>query len=201
MTSVQGLFGGECLGKGCGEGIELRAEVEAMTSEGKVVRKRGLAQIMIWNPYHQGTSNGSATPSSMGTPALGVPSSSTLITSNTAATMNRLYQGHHCTGVRIAKIKAVLPAETVVGSNGVRKGVVHIYAGRKVENAPSDATPYSLALSLPITHTGTMPNTPFNFVLPHFSPYEFYVKAPQSELLYYPHTYTFCVVSLAAQAQ
>lgn len=134
IASVQGLFGGECLGKGCGEGIELRAEVEAMTSEGKVIRKRGLAQIMIWNPYHQGTSNGSATPSSMGTPALGVPSSSTSTTSNTAATMNRLYHGHHCTGVRIAKIKAVLPAETVMGSNGVRKGVVHIYAGRKVEN-------------------------------------------------------------------
>jgi hypothetical protein len=46
-----------------------------------------------------------------------------------------------------------------------------------------------------------MPKTPFNFVLPHFSPYEFYVKAPQSELLYYPHTYSFCVVSLIAQAQ
>lgn len=134
MTSVQGLFGGDCLGKGCGEGIELRAEVEAMTSEGKVVRKRGLAQIMIWNPYHQGTSSGLATPPAMGTPALGVPSGYALTTNNTAATMSRLYQGHHCTGVRIAKIKAVLPAETVVGSNGVRKGVVHIYAGRKVEN-------------------------------------------------------------------
>ena len=46
-----------------------------------------------------------------------------------------------------------------------------------------------------------MPKTPFNFVLPHFSPYEFYVKAPQSELLYYPHTYRFCILSLAAQAQ
>ncbi len=46
-----------------------------------------------------------------------------------------------------------------------------------------------------------MPKTPFSFVLPHFSPYEFYVKAPQSELLYYPHTYKFCIVSLAAQAQ
>ncbi|KAG0077384.1 cytokinesis protein 3, partial [Podila epicladia] len=201
MTSVQGLFGGECLGKGCGEGIELRAEVEAMTSEGKVIRKRGLAQIMIWNPYHQASTSGTVTPAAIATPALGAPGGSTVVTSNTVTTMSRLYQGHHCTGVRIAKIKAVLPAETVVGANGVRKGVVHIYAGRKVENAPSDATPYSLAMSLPITHTGIMPKTPFNFVLPHFSPYEFYVKAPQSELLYYPHTYTFCVVSLAAQTQ
>ncbi|KAF9317651.1 cytokinesis protein 3 [Podila horticola] len=201
VASVQGLFGGECLGKGCGEGIELRAEVEAMTSEGKVIRKRGLAQIMIWNPYYQTSSSESATSAAMGAPALGVLSGSAITTSNTATTMSRLYQGHHCTGVRIAKIKAVLPAETVVGANGVRKGVVHIYAGRKVENAPSDATPYSLALSLPITHTGIMPKTPFNFVHPHFSPYEFYVKAPQSQLLYYPHTYSFCVVSLAAQAQ
>ncbi|KAG0035187.1 cytokinesis protein 3 [Podila clonocystis] len=201
MTSVQGLFGGECLGKGCGEGIELRAEVEAMTSEGKVIRKRGLAQIMIWNPYHQASSSGTVTPAAMGTPTVGAPGGSTLTTSNTVTAMSRLYQGHHCTGVRIAKIKAVLPAETVMGANGVRKGVVHIYAGRKVENAPSDATPYSLALSLPITHTGIMPKTPFNFVHPHFSPYEFYIKTPQSELLYYPHTYSFCVVSLAAQAQ
>ncbi|KAF9332638.1 cytokinesis protein 3 [Podila minutissima] len=201
MTSVQGLFGGECLGKGCGEGIELRAEVEAMTSEGKVIRKRGLAQIMIWNPYYQTSSSGTVAPATMSTPAPGAPSGSAVTTSNTVTTMSRLYQGHHCTGIRIAKIKAVLPAETVMSANGVRKGVVHIYAGRKVENAPTDATPYSLALSLPITHTGIMPKTPFNFVLPHFSPYEFYVKAPQSELLYYPHTYSFCVVSLAAQAQ
>lgn len=134
VASVQGLFGGECLGKGCGEGIELRAEVEAMTSEGKVIRKRGLAQIMIWNPYHQTSSSESATSAAMGAPALGVLSGSAITTSNTATTMSRLYQGHHCTGVRIAKIKAVLPAETVVGANGVRKGVVHIYAGRKVEN-------------------------------------------------------------------
>lgn len=126
MTSVQGLFGGECLGKGCGEEIELRAEVEAMTSEGKVIRKRGLAQIMIWNPYHQTSNSGTVAPTA--------PSGSAVTTSNTVTTMSRLYQGHHCTGVRIAKIKAVLPAETVVGANGVRKGVVHIYAGRKVEN-------------------------------------------------------------------
>lgn len=46
-----------------------------------------------------------------------------------------------------------------------------------------------------------MPKTPFNFVLPHFSPYEFYIKEPQSELLYYPHTYKFSVLSLAAQAR
>ncbi|KAG0348571.1 cytokinesis protein 3 [Podila humilis] len=204
-SDSQGMFCDECLGRGCGEGIELRAEVEAMTSEGKVIRKRGLAQVMIWNPYSeqlqqlQQASSGAATLMTMGTlaPAGGMAT----IQGTSSAVVSKAYQGHHCTGIRIAKIKAVLPADTVIGSNGVRKGVVHIYAGRKVENAPSDATPYSLALSLPILHTGTMSKTPFNFVLPHFSPYEFYVKAPQSELLYYPHTYTFCVVSLAAQAQ
>ncbi|KAF9415133.1 cytokinesis protein 3 [Podila epigama] len=208
----QGLFGPECQGKGCGEGIELRAEVEAMTVEGKVIRKRALAQIMIWNPYQKQQSGHARSPtssslakvpqSSMG----GMPPTATNTTtaSNgnaTCAPVSRVYHSHHCTGVRIAKVKAVLPADTVVGANGVRKGVLHIYAGRKDENAPSDATPYSLALSLPITHNGTMPRTPFNFVLPHFSPYEFYVKAPQSELLYYPHTYSFCIISLAAQAQ
>ncbi|KAG0049415.1 cytokinesis protein 3 [Gryganskiella cystojenkinii] len=198
----QGVYGGECVGLGCGEGVELRAEVEAMTAEGKVVRKRALAQVMIWNPYsqvqfqqHPGAPGaGSAMLVSRASMSLGV---GVVLGGRGQSTM----QSHHCSGVRIAKIKAVLPPETVLGPNGVRKGVVHIYAGRKVENAPSDATPYSLALSLPIQHTGTMPKTPFNFVLPHFSPYEFYVKAPQSELLYYPHTYRFCVLSLSAQAQ
>jgi hypothetical protein len=67
--------------------------------------------------------------------------------------------------------------------------------------APTDAKPYSLALTLPIQHTGTMPKTPFSFVHHHFSPYEFYVKSPQAEMLYAPNTYKFSIVSLAAQAQ
>ncbi|KAI8362371.1 hypothetical protein B0O80DRAFT_435720 [Mortierella sp. GBAus27b] len=46
-----------------------------------------------------------------------------------------------------------------------------------------------------------MPKTPFNFVRQHFSPFEYYVKGPQAELLYAPNTYKFSVVSLAAQAQ
>ncbi|GJJ78170.1 hypothetical protein EMPS_10529 [Entomortierella parvispora] len=206
-SGMHGTYGGECLGLGCGEGVELRAEVEAMSLEGKVIRKRALAQVMIWNPYHQlqlqpHLNNGST----LVMPVSGPSKTATLI--GGYATGGRGQQGlsvgmqsHHCSGVKVAKIKAVLPPETVEGPNGVRKGVVHIYAGRKVENAPSDATPYSLALTLPIQHTGTMPKTPFNFVLPHFSPYEFYIKAPQSELLYYPHTYKFSVLSLAAQAQ
>ncbi|KAF9275656.1 cytokinesis protein 3 [Mortierella alpina] len=197
---------GQCLGKGCGEGVELRAEIEVMTSEGKIIRKRGLAQVMIWNPYQQQLQQPQSVMQQQQGPAssslsVGGPTSSAVTVASIAAASNRLPQSHHCTGIRIAKIKAVLPNETVVGPGGVRKGIVHIYAGRKVENAPSDATPYSLALSLPVRHTGAMPKTPFSFVLPHFSPYEFYVKTPQSEFLYYPHTYKFCIVSLAAQAQ
>ncbi|KAF9109980.1 cytokinesis protein 3 [Mortierella sp. AM989] len=202
---LPGIYGGECLGRGCGEGIELRAEVEVMTSEGKVIRKRALAQVMIWNPYQH---HASAPQKSQPQPPQQGATSSTLsmagsanIPTSIAAVSNRTIQLHHCTGIRVAKIKAVLPPDTVVGAGGIRKGVLHIYAGRKVENAPSDATPYSLALSLPIRHTGLMPKTPLNFVLPHFSPYEFYVKAPQTELLYYPHTYMFSILSLAAQAQ
>ncbi|CAO3567322.1 unnamed protein product [Mortierella alpina] len=213
-----GVAGGvhlrECLGKGCGEGVELRAEIEVMTSEGKIIRKRGLAQVMIWNPYQQPLQQPSPSSSAMqqqqqqqqqqgpASSSLSVGGTSSAVTVASIATAsNRPLQSHHCTGIRVAKIKAVLPNETVVGPGGVRKGIVHIYAGRKVENAPGDATPYSLALSLPVRHTGAMPKTPFSFVLPHFSPYEFYVKTPQSELLYYPHTYKFCIVSLAAQAQ
>ncbi|KAG0281644.1 cytokinesis protein 3 [Linnemannia exigua] len=219
-----GLFGGECLGRGCGEGIELRAEVEAMTAEGKVIKKRALAQIMIWNPYQaqvaaitaqaqQQVQGGGPACSSLSVGSNSLTSTGGSVAACTTAAgaamamgqhhmpLHRQFMPHHCTGIRIAKIKAVLPSETVVGAGGIRKGVVHIYAGRKVENAPTDATPYSLALTLPIRHTGIMSKTPFNFVLPHFSPYEFYVKSPQSEVLYYPHTYKFCILSLAAQGQ
>ncbi|KAF9088394.1 cytokinesis protein 3 [Mortierella sp. AD031] len=222
---ISGPFGGECLSRGCGEGIELRAEVEAMTAEGKVIKKRALAQIMIWNPYQaqvaaitaqaqqvgvQGGGGGQASSSLSVGGSIGSTSAVAASAASAAVVIamgqhhpphHRQPLPHHCTGIRIAKIKAVLPSETVVGAGGIRKGVVHIYAGRKVENAPSDATPYSLALTLPIRHSGTMPKTPFNFVFPHFSPYEFYVKSPQSEMLYYPHTYKFCVLSLAAQGQ
>ncbi|KAF9902344.1 cytokinesis protein 3 [Linnemannia zychae] len=207
---ASGLFGGECLGRGCGAGIELRAEVEAMTIEGKVIKKRALAQIMIWNPYQaqvaaiaaqaqQPVANSLSNGSTSATGS--VAASAAMATGQDHLPHHRQFMPHHCTGIRVAKIKAVLPSETVVGAGGIRKGVVHIYAGRKVENAPTDATPYSLALTLPIRHVGTLPKTPFNFVLPHFSPYEFYVKSPQTEALYYPHTYKFCVLSLAAQGQ
>ncbi|KAF9933034.1 cytokinesis protein 3 [Linnemannia zychae] len=205
---ISSTFGGECLGRGCGEGVELRAEVEAMTADGKVIKKRALAQIMIWNPYQAQLAV--MTTQAQQAHSVGPASSSLSMSGHTGAvesagqhppSHHRQLMAHHCTGIRIAKIKAVLPSEAVVGAGGVRKGVVHIYAGRKVENAPTDATPYSLALTLPIRHTGTMPKTPFNFVLPHFSPYEFYVKSPQSEVLYHPHIYKFSVVSLAAQSQ
>lgn len=140
---VSGLFGGECSGRGCGEGIELRAEVEVMTTEGKIIRKRALAQVMIVNPY-QNLAPGAAekhspvhhhlqAPHGVGS-MISVASSSHSHGSSIAAASNRSYQAHHCSGIRIAKIKAVLPPETVVGPGGVRKGVVHIYAGRKVEN-------------------------------------------------------------------
>jgi len=143
-NGMHGIYGGECLGLGCGEGVELRAEVEAMSSEGKVIRKRALAQVMIWNPYHQlqlqpHPNNGST----LVMPAAGpsISSSRTATPLGGYATGARGLQGlptglqpHHCSGVKIAKIKAVLPPETVEGPNGVRKGVVHIYAGRKVDN-------------------------------------------------------------------
>ncbi|KAF9970179.1 cytokinesis protein 3 [Actinomortierella ambigua] len=229
---------------GAGEGVDLRAEVEAMTAEGKVSKKRALAQVTIWrpNPNLLSSLSGSgispdgedvsATASTMSTTAGPYPFSSHQGTKHglpasqlsalaTAAGMtavgshgaNGIHPGSPSSGrlggragaglcgIRIAKIKAVLPTETVKSVGGIRKGVLHIYAGRKVENALTDAIPYALAVSLPIRHTGTLPRTPFSFVLPHFSPYEYYIKAPQTELLYYPHTYKFSIVSLAALSQ
>ncbi|KAF9924790.1 cytokinesis protein 3, partial [Mortierella alpina] len=138
-TSGAGGALGECLGKGCGEGVELRAEIEVMTSEGKIIRKRGLAQVMVWNPYqqqqHQATQllpQQSQQPLGPACSSLSVGGTSTAVAvGSIAAASNRPMQSHHCTGIRIAKIKAVLPNETVVGPGGVRKGIVHIYAGRK----------------------------------------------------------------------
>ncbi|KAG0234385.1 cytokinesis protein 3 [Actinomortierella wolfii] len=223
---------------GAGEGIDLRAEVEAMTAEGKVVKKRALAQVTVWRPNSNlqgslgsGTShagNGEDAHSAASIPHVfplqgtkrGQPISqlSALAAAGAMATVvplgsggtglgnsniNRLggRSGAGTSGIRIAKIKAILPPETVACAGSIRKGVLHIYAGRKVENALADAMPYSLAISLPIRHTGTLPKTPFSFVLPHFSPYEYYIKSPQTELLYYPHTYKFSVLSLAALSQ
>lgn len=154
---VSGLFGGECLGRGCGEGIELRAEVEAMTAEGRVIKRRALAQIVIWNPYQAqvaATTAQAQQHQQQQQQAQGGPASSSLSVGGSGPTgiaagsatakavaigqhhlpHHRQYVSHHCTGIRIAKIKAVLPNETVVGPGGIRKGVVHIYAGRKVEN-------------------------------------------------------------------
>jgi hypothetical protein len=156
---VSGLFGGECLGRGCGEGIELRAEVEAMTAEGRVIKRRALAQIMIWNPYQaqvaaittqaqqqqQQQQQAQSGPASSSLSVGGSGLTGVTAGSATAAAMamamgqhhqphHRQFVSHHCTGIRIAKIKAVLPNETVVGPGGIRKGVVHIYAGRKVEH-------------------------------------------------------------------
>jgi hypothetical protein len=147
---ASGLFGGECLGRGCGEGIELRAEVEAMSAEGKVIKKRALAQIMIWNPYQaqvsaiaaqaqqQGQAGSVTSSFSAGgngsTAATGPIAGSAMATGQHHVPHHRQLMSHHCTGIRVAKIKAVLPSETVVGAGGIRKGVVHIYAGRKVEN-------------------------------------------------------------------
>lgn len=142
--SVSGLFGGECLGRGCGEGIELRAEVEAMTAEGKVIKRRALAQIMIWNPYQAQVAAMTAQAKQQQQQVQGSSASSSLSVSGSTGVAarasgqhypphHRLFLPHHCTGIRIAKIKAVLPSDTVVGAGGIRKGIVHIYAGRKVE--------------------------------------------------------------------
>lgn len=144
VGSVSGLFGGECLGRGCGEGIELRAEVEAMTAEGKVIKRRALAQIMIWNPYQAQVAAMTAQAQQQQQQAQGCSASSSLSVSGSTGVAamamgqlypphHRLFLPHHCTGIRIAKIKAVLPSDTVVGAGGIRKGIVHIYAGRKVD--------------------------------------------------------------------
>ncbi|KAG0269610.1 cytokinesis protein 3 [Actinomortierella ambigua] len=204
---------------GAGEGIDLRAEVEAMTAEGKVIKKRALAQVTVWRPNPNLLSSLAAGPGmncllSDGEEGLTAATASALAAVGTMATgvspgTSRAHPGSpgsgrlsgRSGGIRIAKIKAVLPAETVTSVGDVRKGVVHIYAGRKVGNALADAMPYALAVTLPIRHTGTLPKTPFSFVLPHFSPYEYYIKAPQSELLYYPHIYKFSILSLAALSE
>lgn len=85
-------------------------------------------------------------------------------------------------------IKAVIP-----GDEG--QGVLKIYAGKRGLMHSIKDNPHSLALALPLSHTGQ--NPPYDFVIKHPTPHsqrhDLYVAQPQCAKLVMNNTFVFCV--------
>ena len=85
-------------------------------------------------------------------------------------------------------VKAVLP-----GDEG--QGVLKIYAGKRGLMHSIKDNPHSLALALPLSHTGQNPS--YDFVLKHPTPHsqrhDLYIAQPQCAKLVMNNTFVFCV--------
>ena len=96
-------------------------------------------------------------------------------------------------------IKAVLPA--TAGNTSLSKtGTLNVYAGKRGLMHSISNNPHSLALSLPLTHSGENPE--FEFFLRHPTPHalrhELYVTGPLCKRLYVNNTFLFSVRQHAA---
>lgn len=85
-------------------------------------------------------------------------------------------------------IKALLP-----GDEG--QGVLKVYAGKRGLMHSVKDNPHSMALALPLTHTGQ--NPPYEFVTrhptPHAQRHDLYIVQPQCARLTLNNTFVFCV--------
>ncbi|CAK4033114.1 cytokinesis 3 [Lecanosticta acicola] len=85
-------------------------------------------------------------------------------------------------------IKALLP-----GDDG--QGVLKVYAGKRGLMHSVKDNPHSMALALPLTHTGQ--NPPYEFVArhptPHAQRHDLYIAQPQCFRLTMNNTFVFCV--------
>ncbi|KAK1910728.1 hypothetical protein P3342_008608 [Pyrenophora teres f. teres] len=85
-------------------------------------------------------------------------------------------------------VKALLP-----GDGG--QGVLKIYAGPRGLMHSNKMNPHSLAISLPMSHSGT--NPPYSFLTlhptPHAQRHDLYVAQPQCANLALNNTFVFCV--------
>ncbi|KAF1832166.1 cytokinesis protein Cyk3 [Decorospora gaudefroyi] len=85
-------------------------------------------------------------------------------------------------------VKALLP-----GDEG--HGILKIYAGPRGLMHSNKMNPHSLAIGLPMTHTGT--NPPYSFLTlhptPHAQRHDLYVAQPQCANLALNNTFVFCV--------
>ncbi|KAK5166518.1 uncharacterized protein LTR77_008061 [Saxophila tyrrhenica] len=85
-------------------------------------------------------------------------------------------------------IKALLP-----GDDG--QGVLKIYAGKRGLMHSIKDNPHSLALAVPLTHTGQ--NPPYDFLTrhptPHAQRHDLYIAQPQCARLVLNNTFVFCV--------
>ena len=85
-------------------------------------------------------------------------------------------------------IKALLP-----GDEG--QGVLKVYAGKRGLMHSVKDNPHSLALALPLSHTGQ--NPPYDFLTrhptPHAQRHDLYIAQPQCSRLIMNNTFVFCV--------
>ncbi|KAL7273725.1 hypothetical protein RUND412_003406 [Rhizina undulata] len=97
-------------------------------------------------------------------------------------------------GVKIYRVKAVLPGEEGMG-------VLKVYAGKRGLMHSVKDNPHALAFALPIIHTGE--NPPYDFLLrhptPHAQRHDLYVSQPQCARLAVNHTFVFAVRQHAAE--
>jgi len=89
-------------------------------------------------------------------------------------------------------IKASLPGDDATGGG---QGVLNIYAGKRGLMHSIKDNPHSLALALPLHHTGQ--NPPYNFHVrhptPHAQRHDLYVAQPQCAKLTMSNTFVFCI--------
>ncbi|KAF2742214.1 hypothetical protein M011DRAFT_453642 [Sporormia fimetaria CBS 119925] len=99
-----------------------------------------------------------------------------------------LAQAEWISGQKRYTIKALLPGDEA-------QGVLKVYAGPRGLMHSLKHNPHSLALALPITHTGQ--NPPYSFLTvhptPHASRHTLYIAQPQCSILALNNTYVFCV--------
>ncbi len=85
-------------------------------------------------------------------------------------------------------IKALLP-----GDEG--QGVLKIYAGKRGLMHSAKDNPHSLAIALPLSHTGQ--NPPYDFLTrhptPHAQRHDLYIAQPQCARLVLNNTFVFCI--------
>lgn len=99
-----------------------------------------------------------------------------------------LAQAEWYNGQKRYTIKALLP-----GDGG--QGALKIYAGPRALMHSNKSNPHALAVSLPMTHTGS--NPPYSFLTlhptPHAQRHDLYVAQPQCANLALNNTFVFCV--------
>ncbi|OLL24982.1 cytokinesis protein 3 [Neolecta irregularis DAH-3] len=99
-----------------------------------------------------------------------------------------LSQAMWVNNLKIFRVKGILPGDQA-------RGVLNVYAGKKGLMHSIKDNPHSIALAIPISHTGE--NAPYSFVprhpTPHAMRHDLYIRQPQCEFLHLNNTYVFSI--------